>query len=242
MRRHSSVLWLMVQRTFGRVIILLVGIIAVQAVLLREAVQKLEFGNYSLEQALDQGHVAGAAGVGLIIMTAMLCMAWEERGHESFGYTLRRLSVSERMIVLWQAVYHGGCYLLMWATQMLGMMALAQWYTQIADPAIVTGQTVFLAFYRHGYLHGLLPMLDVMYWIRNLGLLIALSLSSAYFVYARRRGKTSVELLAMLLLIMIFFGAYVDMAGAEGMVIVFSAVCIALILWRLWREENAYEE
>ena len=241
MREHGSVLWLMIQSTFGKILAVLAGTAVVQAFLFQRAVQQLKPGEYGLEQALTRGHTAGIAGLGFLAITVFLCLTGAERGREKTGYTLQRLSVSEKMVLLWQAIYNGSCYLLLWASQVVVVLALSHWYTQIADPAMVTSQTIFLAFYRHEYLHGLLPMAEMEHWIRNLMLLLGLGLSSAYFTYAQRRRRKNGQLLTMILLVLLFFRDHINSGGTEGLVIVVSIICIGKILWNLQREGEAHE-
>ncbi len=233
----------MIQSSFWKVLVLLAGTTAAQVFFFRRAVQQLRPGNYGLEQALTQGHVAGIAGLGFVCITAILCMTGAERGNGKTGYTLRRLSIPEKSVLLWQAVYNGSCYLLLWASQVLVMMSLAQWYTKIADPSMVTSQTVFLAYYRNEYLHGLLPMFELDHWFRNIMMLIALGLSSAYFTYAQRRRLKNGELITMVLVVLLFFCDHINSSG-EWLVGLISFICISCVVKTLWkwkREEEAHE-
>lgn len=243
MNKHSSVLWLMIQSTFWKVLALLTGTAVVQAFLFQRAVKQLSSSNYGLEQALVRGHIAGVAGIGFLCITAVLCMTGAERGREKTGYTLQRLSISEKMVLLWQAVYNGSCYLLLWASQVLVMMGLAQWYTRIADPAMVTSQTVFLAYYRNEYLHGLLPMAEMDHWFRNGIMLVALGVSSAYFTYAQRRRQKNGELITMVLTVLLFFCDHINSSG-EWLASLISIICLSSVvkaLRKAAREEAAYE-
>lgn len=243
MNKHSSILWLMIQSSFDKVLALVVGIAAVQACVFPWGVQQLQPGNYGLEQALREGHMAGIAGVGFVCMTAILCLTGAERGSGRTGYTLQRLSVSEKTVLLWQAIYNGSCYLLLWASQILVTMGLARWYTQIADPSMVTGQTDFLAYYRNEYLRGLLPMMEMGGWIRNILMLIALGLSSAYFTYAQRRRQKNGELITMVMIVLIFFCRQIG-EELEWVAILISFLCFSSIvkmLWSIKREEEADE-
>ena len=243
MNKHSSILWLMIQSSFWKVLALLAGTAAAQTVFFRQAVQQLQPGNYGLEQALAGGHVAGIAGIGFVCITVILCMTGAERANGKTIYTLQRLSVSERTVLLWQAVYNGSCYLLLWVSQVLVMMGLAQWYTRIADPSMVTSQTVFLAYYRNEYLHGLLPMLELDHWFRNGIMLVALGLSSAYFTYAQRRRQKNGELITMVLTVLWLFCDHINSEG-EWLVSLISFICLSSVvkvLWKLKREEEAHE-
>ena len=67
MNKHSSILWLMIQSSFDKVLALLVGIAAVQACVFPWGVQQLQPGNYGLEQALREGHMAGSPAWALYV-------------------------------------------------------------------------------------------------------------------------------------------------------------------------------
>ena len=61
MNKHSSILWLMIQSSFSKIMALLTGISAVQMALFVWAFQQLSVAEYSLEQTLVQGQAARAA-------------------------------------------------------------------------------------------------------------------------------------------------------------------------------------
>ena len=72
MNKHSSILWLMIQSSFSKIMALLTGISAVQMALFVWAFQQLSVAEYSLEQTLVQGQAARVAAVGFLGVTWLL--------------------------------------------------------------------------------------------------------------------------------------------------------------------------
>lgn len=241
MNKHSSVLWLMIQSTFTKIVGLLAGMVAVEFVLFWQAVLHMKSSNYGLEQAISQGRIPWVAAAGLILMTALLCLTGAERSGGRTGYTLQRLAISEKSVFVWQAVYNASCYLLLWAVQVVAAVGLGHLYMKIADPAMVTGQTIFLAFYRSEFLHSLLPMAEMTRWLRNIALLVGLGMSSAYFTYAQRRRRGNGELLSLLGLTLLFFSASVGSRGNDRLLGLASLATIVMIWWAVYKKEAADE-
>jgi len=253
MNRRSSVLWLMIQSSFNKILVLLAGVSAVQLALFVWAFRELSWVDYGLEQVLSQSYVAKVAAVGFLGMTWLLAQTGSQHGNQ-IGYTLQRLSVSEREVFWWQALYNGGCYLILWAAQVLTMLGLGVLYTKIADPAMVTSQTILLACYRSRYLSSLLPLTRMGRWLRMLVLLVGLALASAYYPYAKRRGKNCSELITLAALTVFLFSEEVITSGmyrltnlnqlwnGPWIMMIFSLIVIAMVLWQVMRKGADHDE
>lgn len=188
MRRHLSVLALWARGTLGWVLAVLAAAAAAEAALFGRVLMGMEEPG-SIDDLLAASGVYWVCAIGfLLVMALLICGGCEFQGSR-LCYTLRRLSIREEATVLWQAGYNVVCLLLFWAVQAAVMLGLCLWYAGTVDPACVSGQTVFLAFYRIGLLHGLLPLEDTFLYIRNILFLAALGLGAASFPYFRRRGS-----------------------------------------------------
>ena len=249
MNRRSSVLWLMIQSSFSKILMLLAGVSAVQLALFVWAFRELSWVDYGLEQVLSQSHVAKVAAVGFLGMTWLLVQTGSQHGSR-IGYTLQRLSVSEREVFWWQTLYNGGCYLILWAAQVLTMLGLGVLYTKMADPSMVTSQTILLACYRSRYLSSLLPLVYQSRWLRMGCLLVGLALASSYYPYAKRRGEAGNELVTLAVLAAFMFsestygmyslgGLRRFLAGPWFLAIV-SLVVTAMVLWQVLRKEAGH--
>lgn len=144
-------------------------------------------GSTGLEQLFTRSWAALVCVVFFTVAIFLLILTGYEHGSKQ-GYTLRRLSVSERSVFLWQAVYNTFCCFLFWAVLLGIALALCKLYVAKVGLEYVSGQTIFLAFYRNNFLHSLLPLEETSRYIRNVVLILGLGISSACFPFKQRRG------------------------------------------------------
>lgn len=129
----------------------------------------------SLENIIDNSFVPimFLAALGLVFWI----LVFTERNLCGKGsYTLMRLEISRKHLGTVMAIYNGLCLLMLFAVQ----VCIAFWMVHIyRESAIAEGpapQLLFLTFYRNDFLHCLLPMAEVGKWVRNLLMILALSL------------------------------------------------------------------
>lgn len=192
-----SVLMLMARSTIYKVLGLLTLMVVVEGGLFCYTLS-LGFGeiNYGLELLIRQSRISWVFGAAFVAVTYLLTRTgW--KGGSKQGYTLMRLSISERWVFFWQSVYNAVCYVILWAVQVLVVMLLCWVYTIQAPEGYVTGQTVFLAFYRSDFLHSLLPFEDALLWVTNILLVASLSICAAHYPMEKRRGKRFEEITGM---------------------------------------------
>lgn len=96
-----------------------------------------------------------------------------------FYYTLRRLRVSERHLFFVETVYNFLCFVLLFAVQVWVILWMYRIYMNRIPGDLVSHQIVFLAFYRVPFLHNLLPLAETGKWMRNLMMLLAVSMDVA---------------------------------------------------------------
>ena len=248
MKKHLSVLMLAVRSSIYKVLLLALATGAVQAGLfwaakektgMTEAAQDM-LRTVNLETVLESSHIYLAAGIGFYLLCVILCMTGCGFGSK-VGYTLRRLAVKERTTTLWWAAYNTCCFGIFWMSQILVMVLLCRWYGMEAADGTFGPQSVFLAFYRDGYLHSLMPMAEVSRWVRNIILCVCLGLCTATFSYQLRRGKKGV---AIFLLAAGTFGTFclemvnlaADIAVSVGALIV--AGVSAVLIWEIEGETD----
>ncbi len=110
-----------------------------------------------------------------------------------------RLGLSDRAVFLTMAAQNAFCLLILWAWQTGLAIALAVWWCR-THPALVGPQSVFVAFWRAPFLHGLLPLSDWPVWVRNILLCCALGVCAAKASLTRHIvGPLIVGLLAIFL-------------------------------------------
>jgi len=202
MREHVSIFMLMVRRSFWRIFALIAVLAAAQAGLFYLFVQKAIAADIrSLEYVVESSRISWVFAACFLLVTALLTFG----SHEISGtYTARRLCLSPHWVYVWQSVYNVLCYLLLWLMEILLVIVLCYWYTTLMPAEAVSVNTVFLAFYRSGFLHSLLPFEESVFWAQNIIMVLALGICAAR--HPKRNEKTSRMQLGMLFTVLAFFG------------------------------------
>jgi hypothetical protein len=104
-------------------------------------------------------------------------------------YTLRRLSVSNRSVYVWQMVTAIGFLLLLWGLQIALILGFTMAYAKVAPVGAYTNQTLLLACYRNKFLNGLLPLGEATGFLRNILELLAMGCGVAGVSLYSRKGK-----------------------------------------------------
>lgn len=182
------------------------------------------------------------------VLAAMLTVAGSEVRGSHIHYTLERLRVRPVVIVLWHWACIALCLLVLWAVQVGALLVLSGVYCRLADPAYVSGQTVFLAAYRINLFHQLLPLEAWSTWVRNAVLFLGLSLACACLASRMRQGRGSGAQVVVALLELLFLIAFSSvMPTAYGDVLVICGVLAVMAIWRLylamdWKEGGGEDE
>jgi len=238
MKQHLSVFMLSARTAVYKVLALLVLMAAVQAALFTAALNAGSTDTaFGLEAVITRSRLELVLAVCFLLISFVLARANTE---VSGAYTARRLSVSPQAVFLWQSLCGVLVYLLLWAVQVLVIVALCALFVRLAPPDQVTGQTVFLAFYRNSLLHCLMPMEDIRCWFANLLLLPALGLCSA------RRPEPSVRLVRfcdiLFLLTVFVFKRQIGLMHDHLFVLSSSITCAAIALYGGLRKEDEANE
>ena len=117
------------------------------------------------------------AAFALIMFTLIRCET--VNSGSMFSYTLRRLRVSERHLFFVETVYNFLCFVLLFAVQVGVILWMYRMYMNRIPGNPVSHQIAFLAFYRVPFLHNLLPLAETGKWVRNLLMLLAVSMDVA---------------------------------------------------------------
>ena len=202
MRQHTAVLLLLARSTLYPVLGLLALLGLAEWGLFSLALDRaLAAGPTALETVIEQSGLGWALAAGFLALSALLCASGCVRGSRS-DYTLRRLSLPEWAIFLWQGAYNSACLLLFWASQAGVALGLSAWF---AARTGADGLAVFLAFYRNELFHSLLPLADGWVWASNLLICLELGVIDAFVPYRQRRGRPAVAAwLATLWTILLF--------------------------------------
>ena len=244
MKKHLSVLMLAARSSVFKVLALLLLAAGLEGLALWLTLARSSSWScpVSLEGLIESSHIGWIMAAALVLLTAILCLTGCEFGSKQ-GYTLRRLRVSERSVFFWQSAYNAVCLLGFWAVQTGVALAFSAWYAANAPAGEVTGQTVFLAFYRSGLLHSLLPLSDWLRWLGNLLALLGLALASAQFPVRQRRGGWGKGVVFMLVFTIALFDRDMGSTGSDGVLIGLSfLVIVSAVLGVLHLDEDEREE
>lgn len=249
MRKHISVFGFFVKSSLFWVLLIMMVLGAAEVLLFeRELTATLEVYEAVGEYFTAPEKVVAGSGIGVcfavafVAVTVLLCLPGCAFRSQT-GYTLRRLSVSERAIYVHQGVYNTLIYLLLWAFQAVMAFVLCYIYITRAPSEAVGSQTVFLAFYRNDLLHSLVPLSDVALWVRNALLALTLGFAAAEVPFLHRRKKHGAMIIGMVLFtIGIFKRAIGEIPQMVGVVVVFLAVAGATIYTLFGRTEEEESE
>lgn len=213
MRQHTAVLLLLARSTLYPVLGLLALLGLAEWGLFSMALERaLAACPTALETVIETSGLGWALAVGFLALSALLCASGCVRGTRS-DYTLRRLSLPEWTIFLWQGAYNSACLLLLWASQATVALGLSAWFTARTG---ADGMAVFLAFYRDPIFHSLLPLEDGWVWARNLVICLELGIIDAFVPYQQRRGRPVISIVAWLGILWTI-GLFPDSMGNEGL-------------------------
>lgn len=196
MRRYTSLVMLTAGRCLGRVLLLLAAMGAAQIALFLPWLERRQdvydraaetgvMAPYDLNTIFQKSHVSTLWAVGLLALL-MLLLYTASRGGE---YTLRRLRMSGMKADLTIALSNLLLLVLFWAGELVVLLGLAVWYNAQLPAEYAGPNTVFLACYQADLLHSILPMGEILRWVRNGFVLICLALSTAQGASCLRRGK-----------------------------------------------------
>ena len=125
------------------------------------------------------------SGIPVVFLAAFWLMGFvlvrsqsETHGSRS-GYTLGRLRVSGHHLFWVSTAYNFLCFVLLFAVQILAALWMCRMYREAMPAELISPQFEFLTFYQISFLHGLFPLAEIGKWVKNLLMLLALSLTVA---------------------------------------------------------------
>lgn len=247
LKQRFSVFELYIRTTFLPVLGIAVAVIAAQcaafAWFLHISVSNLaEYGYPNMEYVIDKYFLAVFGGVGLLLVAYFLSRTGDSSNGKS-GYTIRRLAVSEKGVLLTQFLYNTLCIFLYWAALVGGVFAMYGIYQAMLGADAVNSQTLALCFVRSPYIHGLLPYSEPLSVAANILMLPALGFLTAMQSFHRRRGRRRDNRLSLLMIwIVLSFSRTIENADFRSSVLMFvAAACVIWELYNLVNDDNDEE-
>ena len=193
------------------------------------------------EHYIDRSHIELCLAAAFIVITIVLCLQGTEFSSK-VGYTLRRLSVSEKAVFFCQAIFNTISYLILWAVQVGILYAFSLWYTTKTPTEFVNNQSIFLSSYRSEFFHTILPLSEVMLWIRNILLFISLGFASAESPYIQRRRKHSLFIVPLSIFMLLFFITGIGAVENIMASIFIFVIVVCKSLYDIYHKEESYDK
>lgn len=249
MKKFLSVFSLYIRSSVYKLIAVIILMTAAQIVLFNKTLNSDYATAVTLtgiESLTDVSRVQIVFAAAFLAVTVFLILSGSEFGTKQ-GYTLRRLCVKEKSVLLCQATANTLLYAVLLISEILISYVLCMMYMKfaetpgIAEKALISNQTVFLAYYRSNFLHALLPLDDILKHISNLVALLGMGFTSAVFPYFLRRKRVSLEV--FILMFFIFFNFSNSWTTSSGDVVIIGAsfFLTGIAVARLGAEVKAYD-
>lgn len=249
MKKYLSVFSLYIRSSIYKLIAVIILMAAAQILLFNIALNS-DYATagtlMGVESLIDVSRAPLVFGAAFTAVTVFLILSGCEFGTKQ-GYTLRRLAVKEKSVLLCQTGANTLLYGLLLISETLISYVLCMMYIkfaetpEIAEKALISNQTVFLAYYRSNFLHALLPLNDIFKHISNLVALLGMGFTGAVFPYFLRRKRISLEVFILMLFICFnFSNAWTTSSG--DLVIIGAALFLGgIAIARLGAEVKAYD-
>lgn len=249
MKKLISVFYLAARPSFYKILVVLLTSTAIQFLFFDKELSTLSgYHTSTLSGYPDLEHLISLSAINVIFaVTFVVILFLLSITGTAFGskcnYTLSRLAVSDRTYFFLQTLYNFIILIILLCTEVLICNAFAHQYLEAANTSFISNQTIFLAFYRNEFLHSLLPLSDVLIWVRNFLQMISLSISASFFAYKQRRGKKSIGVMFLAVFSIIWNSGEV---GGSLSVILTYLICVCMIVYMVlyvkngWGENNEY--
>lgn len=203
MKRYLSVFEMIARSSIYKVLLILVGMIAVEAAFFYNTVMHPE--GLNIEEYIDQSQYSLIFKIAYVLITLVIVLPGMNLGSTQ-SYTLQRLRIKEKRIFWLQALYNTLSYVLLWGVQLVVILVSAMIYQKnLPSAAIWSHQTLFLAFYRSDFMHSILPLEDGPGWWVLGFVIVGTAFVVAEFTKQQRRGKFAFELPLMVVAMFLSF-------------------------------------
>lgn len=241
MKRYISVFEMIIRSSFYKVLGILASLSVLELGTFYIAMQQpLASIQPNLEELVDQSHFMYMFAIAYLLITVVLVLSGTNIGSMQ-GYTLQRLRIKEKKVFLLQCIYNILCYVLLWATQVGVLLAASNYYMTHKTDAILTNQTVFLAFHRNDFMHSILPIQDTLNWVLLFAIIVCTGSFAADFTRMQRRGKVAWILIIFVAIAFVSFPRGLEeepIILIIGMIAYSAFICLRNIFYREEEDES----
>ena len=190
-----------------------------------------------IDLIMEESRISLVFSIMLILTMEVLSILGRDKSGQ-LGYTLSRLSVSQRKIhCIWAGCY-ALCFFLLWAMELVLMVGLSQWFVMQNDGG---SQAIFLSFYSNDFLHALLPLDEWSIWLRNIVMMCYMGVTASYLSYVSRRSGRGVWATVILYILVMNFP--IALGGLASSVIDITVMAVVMVvMYIIVVNENVYDE
>ena len=183
MKKHLSVAMVAVRSILAPLVGVLLALAAAEGAMLLLSLRI--FGGQRLELVL------GAAGAAFWYRAALLVLALLLRfRNQGLENTIDHLRISEWTATLWWGLCFTAAYVILWAVQ-VGLLLGGSAYVLSQTPELAASpQAVFLASWRYGFFHALLPLDQWTGYLRQIAVCLSAGMSCASWAFWQRRDQS----------------------------------------------------
>ena len=160
------------------------------------------------------------------------------------GYTLCRLSISEKAIFCWQTLANFLLYLLLFTIQALVLLLCAALFLRIAVPEQLVDLPAlpYAAARTSSFFRALMPGTDWLMWLSLLMLLAVLAASTAFTTFMDRRGHKFPMYVPAVLLLYFYITHKTPTIGSNVVLILSALMFLVCLLYQVWENgDEPYE-
>lgn len=191
MKQYFSIFALSARATLAKLIgiIILMGIVEVG--MFYNVIRQNSYG-ILLENLMEDSLVIIPFGTGFVLYYVVLINSFNGKHASKAAMTTTRLGIKESSVCWTMAVYNM-CMLIVFLAAQLGIvLILCQLYLN-SHLAGDYQHTVFIAFYRNGMMHGLLPLEDYWTYVENIIYIVSLGICASYAARQERHGQRDIS-------------------------------------------------
>ncbi len=187
MKQYFSVFALSARSTLIKLIGIIVLMGIAEIAMFYMAIGQNSYG-VLLEDLMSDSLVVIPFGIGFVLYYITLTYNFNGKHATKTAMTTARLGIKESGVCWTMAVYNMAVLIVFLAAQLAIVLILCKMYLD-SHLAGDYQHTVFIAFYRNGMMHGLLPLEDYWTYIENAFYIIGLGICASYTSKKERHGK-----------------------------------------------------
>ncbi len=242
MKKHGSVLHLMLRASLYPVLSAAVAVPVIEFPSFLQSFHRSS--DWHLDWLMDARNLPFYFVLIIVIMSRNLSMTGSQQMGSHCGYTLRRLSISEKAVFCWQTAAVFLSYLVLYAVQALTLLLCAGVFLRTASPEMLaySAPSLYGAASASCFFRAMMPGTDWCLWLCTLILLWTLAASTAFTPFIMRRGRKFPMYLPAVFLLYFHISLKNRMVDSNIFIMVLSIFLLLYMLYQVWEYGDEDEE